>query len=589
MIGYVCKYTPIEIFQAFDEAIERITPHQTLFDHADAMMHPNMCFYAKGVLEEMLTDTYDGIILTNCCDSIKRLYDVLHQALPEKFIYLLDVPRKVNELSCTFYKNQLLEMIHHYEHFSGKTFSLAKLEKVLGQTTPPTSPCSSGIQIGIMGARCPESIISGIRATGSPILFDITCTSLKRDFSPMSSKHLMTNYATQLLGLFPCQRMADTSRRTHFLLEQLPLLDGLIYHTVKFCDHYSYEYAELKKALNIPILKLETDYSDQCVGQVKTRIEAFIESLKAQKEEPSTCQHCYPGLTPSEVLAEKHQQANKLHQALAQDPITFSTHATPAPCFVLGIDSGSTSTNAVILNEKQEIIAFHIVRTGAKSGESAQHALREVLAKAHLQSQDLSMIVSTGYGRVSIPFAQKTVTEISCHGKGAHYLNPYIRTILDIGGQDSKAIKLNETGEVIDFVMNDKCAAGTGRFLEMMARSLEVDIKEMGPLSLKSKEDITISSMCSVFAESEVISLIAQNKEKSDIIHGIHKGIATKSVGLISRVGKQGDYMMTGGVAQNIGAIKAIEEKLGQSLYIPQEPEIVGALGAALFALEELA
>ena len=232
-------------------------------------------------------------------------------------------------------------------------------------------------------------------------------------------------------------------------------------------------------------------------------------------------------------------------------------------------------------------MAFDVVRTGAKSGESAERILSEILERAGLKREDISLIVSTGYGRVSIPFADENVTEISCHGRGAHYFNPDVRTILDIGGQDSKAIRLNENGEVVDFVMNDKCAAGTGRFLEMMARTLEMDISEMGPESLKWKEDIDISSMCSVFAESEVISLIALNKEKADIAHGLHKAIANKSYSLLKRVGLNETFMMTGGVAKNPGVVKAVEEKLGCKLFICKEPEIVGALGAALFGLDK--
>ena len=256
--------------------------------------------------------------------------------------------------------------------------------------------------------------------------------------------------------------------------------------------------------------------------------------------------------------------------------------------YVLGIDSGSTSTNAVIINEKEEILASHVIRTGAKSGESAERIFREVLEKAGLAKENLDLVVSTGYGRVSIDFVDENITEITCHGRGAHYFNPSVHTILDIGGQDSKAIHLSDSGEVTDFVMNDKCAAGTGRFLEMMARTLEIGIDELGPISLQWKEDITISSMCSVFAESEVISLIARNKEKPDIAHGIHKAIANKAVSLMKRVGLEEGYMMTGGVAKNPGVVKAVEEKLGASLYICEEPEIVGALGAALLGLEGL-
>ena len=188
---------------------------------------------------------------------------------------------------------------------------------------------------------------------------------------------------------------------------------------------------------------------------------------------------------------------------------------------------------------------------------------------------------------MSIPFADENVTEISCHGRGAHYFNPAVRTILDIGGQDSKAIHVNATGEVTDFAMNDKCAAGTGRFLEMIARSLEISLDELGPAALKSKKRLEIASMCSVFAESEVISLIANNEEKPDIAAGVCRAVAGKAYSLMRRVGLEGAYMMTGGVAQNPGVVRAVEELIGEKLFICEDPEIVGATGAALLALEK--
>lgn len=254
--------------------------------------------------------------------------------------------------------------------------------------------------------------------------------------------------------------------------------------------------------------------------------------------------------------------------------------------YFMGIDSGSTSTNAVIIDENRQLLASAVLRTGAKSAESAEYILNEVLKQAGLKKDSLTFIVSTGYGRVSIPFADDAVTEISCHGKGAHFLNPDVHTVLDIGGQDSKAIRLDENGEVADFVMNDKCAAGTGRFLEMMAHTLEIDIDQLGPISLKWKEDIKISSMCSVFAESEVISLIAQNKETADIAHGIHQSIVSRAVSLMKRVRMEPGYMMTGGVARNEGVVSVLEETLGAPVFISENPEIVGALGAALYAQE---
>ena len=616
MIGYVCKYTPIEIFEAFDEKVHRIEPTASHFDSADTLMHPNICFYTKAVLEDVMLSDYDGIILTTCCDSMRRLYDLLKITFPKRFIYLLDVPRKINELTIAFYKNQMLDMIKNYEKFSNKKLNLDKLYPFLHEK-PQEETSSASLNIGILGARCNADVLNTLGNTSAHVLFNLTCTGPSRFFN-VSKQHLLRDYAHELLHTFPCWRMEEATSRLEYIQSYEKQLDGIIYHTVKFCENYSFEYAALKKQLDIPILKLETDYSHQCEGQIRTRIEAFIESLSDH-----SCRKCYQ---ESNVLFDSnhelklreafHTETNQNHSiVVAKEPNMFkkfskrvasdsstsdnrghshlgtaSRHSAPlaAPHYVLGIDSGSTSTNAVILDENQNLVAFSIVRTGAKSGESAKKALENVLKEAHLTQHDVSLIVSTGYGRVSIPFADKNVTEISCHGKGAHYLNPKIRTILDIGGQDSKAIRLSPDGEVTDFVMNDKCAAGTGRFLEMMARTLEINIHEMGPLSLKSKENITISSMCSVFAESEVISLIAQNKEKTDIIHGIHQGIASKSIGLLSRVGKEGDFMMTGGVAQNIGVVKAIEEKLGIKLFISKEPEIVGALGAAIFALESL-
>lgn len=564
MIGYTCKYTPIEIFTSLGVEIKRIEPNVTSYDKAETMMHTNLCSYVKGVLEDAILNDYEGIILTSCCDSTRRLYDTLKENFPDKFIYILDLPRKVNEDSIKIYKSVVTEMIRAYEEFSNKSFDEKKLKEVCDSIKSDNIKPSKGLNIGLMGARCNDGIVEMIEKYDANILFNISCTGDDRKCN-LRNDNIYSDYIRDLLSKLPCLHMADISERNDFLKKQIENLDGIIYHTVKFCDIYSYEYADIKGNYDIPVLKVETDYTKQCEGQIKTRVEAFVESLNANKEK-----------------GDNNMDNN---DSLLNKAFEESSAVTK---YVMGIDSGSTSTNAVILKNNREIVAYTVVRTGAKSSESAKRALEEVLEKARLTREDLSLIVSTGYGRVSITFADKEVTEISCHGKGAHYLNSNIRTIIDIGGQDSKVIKLNDKGEVIDFVMNDKCAAGTGRFLEMMARTLEIDIKDMGPESLKWKEDIKISSMCSVFAESEVISLIAQNKEKADIIHALNQSISSRTNALLGRVGKESGFMMTGGVAQNIGVVKAIEEKVGEKLFISDEPEIVGALGAAIFGLEDL-
>lgn len=553
MLGYICKYAPVEVFESMGVQMKRIEPDVTNFNQAEIRMHPNICSFAKGVLEEVMRGGYEGVILTTCCDSIRRLYDVLKEEFPEAFIYMLDTPRITKDAGIALYAQRIREMAQAYEKFSGKTFDEEKFLNHLKekQEEQQYAVKSNALNIGILGARANESIKQILQERGANVAFDLTCTGLGRKVL-VDEKEVMEGYARGLLSQFPCMRMEQASNRDELIRRFSESVDGIIYHTVQFCDNYAYEYAWLKDWLKRPILLLETDYTRQSGGQVRTRIEAFLESLNAGRQP-----------------RKEYRKGD-------------------GPMYVMGIDSGSTSTNAVIMDENRKIKAFSVVRTGAKSGVSADRVLQEVLEKAGLTREEITWIVSTGYGRVSISFADENVTEISCHGKGAHYFNPSIRTILDIGGQDSKAIRLNENGEVKDFVMNDKCAAGTGRFLEMIARTLEVSLDELGAIALTSKEKIEITSMCSVFAESEVISLIANNKEKADIADGVCRAIANKASGLLRRVGMEPEFMMTGGVAKNPGVVRAVEEKIGAKLYICEEPEIVGAAGAALYALEKM-
>ena len=588
MLGYICKYAPIEVFESMGVEMKRIDPQVTNFTQADMKMHPNICSFAKGVLEDVMAGGYEGVILTTCCDSIRRLYDVLKQELPDRFIYILDTPRITKDAGIALYEGRIRKMIEAYEAFSGKTFEEEKLADILrkkkkeqsislgesGCREDAASEAGTGRRtfrrknIGLIGARANESIVQILQEKNANLAFDLTCTGLKRKYL-LEPEQVLTGYTRGLLSQFPCMRMEAASGRDELIERYAGSVDGVIYHTVQFCDNYSYEYAWLKKRLDRPMLALETDYTKQSYGQILTRIEAFLESL---------------GQAPERTKRETSRQQD----GAAQEGERTQGKENSGNMYVMGIDSGSTSTNAVIMDGDRKIVASAVVRTGAKSGESAQRILDEVLSEAGLKREDISWIVSTGYGRVSIPFADENVTEISCHGRGAHYFNPAVRTILDIGGQDSKAIRLNEKGEVADFVMNDKCAAGTGRFLEMIARSLEVDVDELGSIALQSKEDIEITSMCSVFAESEVISLIANNREKTDIANGICRAVANKSYSLLKRVGLEAEFMMTGGVAKNAGVVRAVEEKLGTKLYICPEPEIVGAAGAALYALDKV-
>ncbi|MBF8259771.1 MAG: 2-hydroxyglutaryl-CoA dehydratase [Actinobacteria bacterium] len=259
----------------------------------------------------------------------------------------------------------------------------------------------------------------------------------------------------------------------------------------------------------------------------------------------------------------------------------------PGRVLFAGIDVGSLSTDVVLLDGKGKIAGQSIVATGASARKACEEALSRALAGARGSSNEIAFLVSTGYGRDAVPSTDLAVTEITCHARGARHLFPKAATVLDIGGQDSKVIRLSPEGKVADFAMNDKCAAGTGRFLEVMARTLEMDLEMMGSLSLLSRRSLPVSSMCTVFAESEVISLIASGASPADIAWGVHLAIANRIAALADRVGCVAPAVMTGGVAKNPAARKALEDRFGIPLLIPEEPQLAGALGAALIAREK--
>lgn len=253
----------------------------------------------------------------------------------------------------------------------------------------------------------------------------------------------------------------------------------------------------------------------------------------------------------------------------------------------LGIDIGSLSCDAVLIDDDENILAFAVVPTGARNQEAIRRVKREVLDAAGLEEVGIRGTVSTGYGRERVDGRQDSVTEITCHARGIQKFFPATKVLIDIGGQDSKAIAVS-SGKVIDFAMNDKCAAGTGRFLEAMARALEVDIDDLGDLDLNAQGSQNISSMCTVFAESEVVGLVARGSEVAEIANGINRAIAARTFSLAKRIypGLRGvPVAMSGGVARNRGVVRALSSLLERPIDVPAEPDIVGALGAALIAL----
>lgn len=560
MIHYVCKYTPIELFKGFGEECAVLEEMPENFEMSDQIAHANLCGFGKSVIQAVLEGKADQLVLVNCCDSMRRVYDIVASTGKCKFLYMLDLPHEDNECEKVKFAGAIRRLKKAYEAYSGQQFDKELFLRSFAESEKEREP-----YIGVLGVRVSGVLEDMIQDNIQMKVDNLTCTGGRRlavlpeEMETMDEDAMFLAYADALLAQMPCFRMNNSTRRNQLYLD--PDLKGIIYHTIKFCDYYGFEYASIKKNIKVPLLKIETDFTSQSAGQLLTRIQAFSETIEGSED-----------MDPGTGISEEARKKMK-----------------SGVYYVAGIDSGSTSTDVVILDQNGKIKSTMIIPTGGGAMMSAEKSLAAAVEKAGIQEEDIVRIVTTGYGRAYIDSGDDSITEITCHAKGAHYLNPNVRTIIDIGGQDIKAISIDEHGAVTNFLMNDKCAAGTGRFLEMMARTLGLSLEEMSTKGLEWKENIVISSMCTVFAESEVVSLVAQNKNVADIIHGLNVSVASKVGALAARLGKKnpGEYMMTGGVAKNQGIINALEEKLGAKLYICDEAQLCGALGAALFAYEK--
>ena len=252
----------------------------------------------------------------------------------------------------------------------------------------------------------------------------------------------------------------------------------------------------------------------------------------------------------------------------------------------MGVDLGSTTAKTVVLDEHGNVIGAQVVQMGAVSREALRRSVGTALQTAGIEEADLSYTIGTGYGRRLVPGVGQTFTEITCHARGIAALFTEARLVIDIGGQDSKVIAIDEQGLVDQFAMNDRCASGTGRFYEVLARALECDVTEIGDLALRGTRDLDVSTMCATFAETEIISLLAEGANREDVAASVHRAIANRVLGLVAQVGKRAGIVMTGGVAKNRAAVHFLSEALRAPLQIPDDPQITGAYGAALLALE---
>jgi len=256
--------------------------------------------------------------------------------------------------------------------------------------------------------------------------------------------------------------------------------------------------------------------------------------------------------------------------------------------YAAGVDVGSTQTKAVIIDESRRIVGRALTDTGANVMRAAETAFQMALADADVREEEVEYVVGTGYGRYKVTFGNTQVTEISCHGRGAVQMFPGTRTVVDMGGQDTKAIRVSPAGEIVDFCMNDKCAAGTGRFLGAASSALQIPLDQLGPTALRGERPVKISTTCTVFAESEVLSWLGKGKKIEDILLGVHHSIASRSGALLRRVGVEEQVTFTGGVARNTAMVETLNQRLGLAVNVSDDSHFMGALGAALFALDHI-
>ncbi len=578
---YACKYTPIELLAGFGTAPRIAEADVASFAYADALAHPNLCGYGKGLIERMMAADVHEAVLVTCCDVVRRVYDVLQASGRMDFLYLLDLPHRRGPAEVALFRRRLRALADAYAAYSGAQFDVGAACAACG-----TGVARADDRVTLMGAHASASLVAEVeKGAGMPVE-NATCTSRHLKVSPPPQLARMAAgpacgaccdggatpaadpldaflgwYAPALLGQIPCMRMDDIAERKELVGERGQR--GVVYHTMKFCDYYGIEYGALAEKDEIPMVKIETDGTSQSEGQLRTRLEAFGETLRAR--------------------------GGAAHQVQPAPTASGDAPAGPkAAAYVMGVDSGSTSTDVVIMNADKHIVATAIVPTGARAADAAARAMGEALSKAGLAAGDVALRVSTGYGRDNIEGMDSSVTEITCHARGAHYLAPDARSVIDIGGQDSKVIHLNANGSVAGFVMNDKCAAGTGRFMEAMAHVLEMDLDEFCRRGLEWHHEVRITSMCTVFAESEVVSLVAANTPTPDVIHGLDVSVARKTATLASRVGAEPPYLMTGGVAQNEGVVRALSDVLKAPVATHEDSQLCGAIGAALIGLDSL-
>lgn len=567
MIYYSCSYIPMEVLLGSDSEFHRITSVAPVSCHE---LGCNLCGYAKTVYEKgMELSSDDYLLIADSCDAMRRIGDLLSE-LSSARVFILRLPWKRDADAVEFLSGEIGDLTTFLEN-SGVAVNLHTgigrfndlVDHVLTNEIRVEGADLSRLYLSALDgnkAKIDSNLVSrgprkrialsggvtdigafdnAVEKAGGIMVSNDTCLG-RRPFSSKTADNIepLTAIAERLLKWrSPCARFSETISASD------ESADATVFVVPKFCDFFDF----VRPRDNMKTYRVELDFPLNSDGQLTTRIGA---------------------------LMEKNDSRSVLHSEEGTTVI------------YAGVDSGSTTTNGVLIDGKGRIIFSKTVKTGIRASNTAEGLMQEMTEFSRKNGNQIGKCISTGYGRLLVSSASDKITEISCHARGVFELFPEARGIIDIGGQDSKVIRLNSGGNVEDFAMNDKCAAGTGRFLEVMASALEMDTEKMSSLARKSKKDISISSVCTVFAESEVVSLIGMGERIEDISAGLFKAIAKRVGAMYSRLGSPTPLVFTGGVARNAGVVEAMKMLFKTEILIPDVPDIMGAYGAALFARE---
>ena len=569
MIYYTCSYLPLEVLMGSDIAFQRLMTSSPTLSHE---LGCNLCGYAKTVYQKgMELDSNDCLLIVDSCDAMRRVGDLLDE-LSLANVFILRLPWKRDGEAVRFLAAEIQRLVYFLESSGISTdlregirrfnelvdFVQANEKRLAAEDlTDLYFQALNGMQAtytskyGATAGKSRLAITGGItdigaldaavEKAGGMIVANDTCLG-GRPFSEKTQEKPDPLHAVAerlLKWRSPCARFSEGEFRSN------GEVDATVFVVPKFCDFYDFVRPNDGKS----VYRIELDYPINSQGQLSTRIGALMEKNSVRSVSPS-------------------KEGMKMLFA--------------------GVDSGSTTTNGVLIDKEGRIIFSKTLKTGVRASNTAEALIAEMTEVASKEGKRIGKCVSTGYGRLLVSSASDRITEISCHARGVFALFPEARGIIDIGGQDSKVIRLSPDGNVDDFAMNDKCAAGTGRFLEVTASALELEIDEMALLARKRNKDVSISSVCTVFAESEVVSLIGMGERIENISSGLFRAIAKRVGAMYSRLGSPVPLVFTGGVARNSGVVDALKELFGTEIIVPEAPEIVGAFGAALIARDSV-